>query len=312
MIQSMTGYASVEEKIKLKSKKDLQLNIEIKSLNSRFCEIICKLPPFLNSLEIELNRLVKKKLCRGKISINIKNVGAKFNATNFEVNLEVAKNYYSQINVLKKTLKDDRPISFKDLIHLQDVIQFNSDYLDKTDEKKIITIFEKALTAVVAERNKEGLNIKKDFSSRLKNCKSSITQIEKINKDVIKKIKVDLGKLEQEINQIKLENQAENLVKELNLEEQKKIQKTVECQKSLDKSDINEEIVRFSSHLKKISNLLENKTVEKGKLIDFTLQELLREINTIASKNSEFAISQLCIDVKLELEKIREQSQNVV
>jgi len=297
MIRSMTGFAS--KLITLSFDKDRKANIEmsLKSLNSRFFEATCKLNYQLSALETELTKLLKKKLFRGKIYFTLYTSNQDLFKGAITPSLETINSYAQAIDQAKKTCKLEGQLSVSDLIRLPNVFAVEEKEIDTTTKKQIFDAADQLITTLIAEQEKEGIELKNDMEKRIAIMRTEIDAIEQASG---KLIEVQKAKVEQALQDIQGD---ENTLAEI----QKHAAYTL-----LDKMDINEEIVRFKSHIKNLDDQLTSETVEKGKRLDFTLQELAREINTIAAKCSDATISSRAITIKVELEKTREQAQNIV
>lgn len=296
MFLSMTGFASKTITIPTDAEA-VSLTISIKSLNSRFFESTFKLPYALSFLETDLLQQCKSKLIRGHVffTINMSNPNA-FRAA-VEPSKAVVKSYLDAIGTIKKTFKVGGEVTIAELIQLPNIFATEEKGIDDRIKKIIVDATNDALNDVLNARKTEGIALKKDIEKRCVVLTKAIGDLEKIYTKVMTERKKAIAK------QLKAfgaapgeatESQRASLYNELN------------------RIDIHEEIVRFKSHLQNLKQVLQAAETEKGKRIDFTLQELSREINTIAAKGSDGSMSALAINVKVELEKIREQIQNVV
>lgn len=296
MSLSMTGFSSHTAVISVKGAEKISVSIDIKSLNSRFFELTSKLPSSLSFLEIPISNYLKKKLIRGRVFLSIK-VGGGGDA--FEKVLpanKVVKGYIDAIGTLKKKFKLQGDVTVSDIVMLPNAFSFEREKVGKAFETAMLKAIEKATTQLLASRKTEGSTLEKDLKKRIDLCTKHMTEIKKFFKAFMKVKKEEIKNLI-----ILSDNGDVGAEKQL-----------VDCYEFLNKIDINEEIVRFQSHIKNAKKVLLSKDLEKGKRLEFTLQELSREINTIAAKCSHFDISSVAVDVKVELEKIREQVQNFV
>lgn len=296
MIISMTGFGSKNLKIPLNKTSNLFLSIEIKTLNSRFFEMSCRIPFFLNSFETEISNILKSKLCRGKIFITIQDTECSEPIETIEASTKVAKNYVKALEKIKAECKLEGKITINDIIGLPNIFISNKPKLSLTSKKTLLDSILELSDEVMKDRAKEGKNLYKDILEHLDNCEESIKSIRSLHKVLMNDKKKQLAEISQkaQANDLEAQNQLPSMYEMLN------------------KLDVNEEITRFIGHLEVTRELLDDKQSEKGKRFDFLIQELLREINTISSKCSDYKISSLTIDVKVELEKIREQVQNVL
>jgi uncharacterized protein (TIGR00255 family) len=297
MLQSMTGFASKTITVTIGTDDQTDITLNVKSLNSRYFEANCKMPSTFLSLETAIISLLKKKLLRGKIyfTIHISNPGA-FEAP-AQPALNVVKGYIEAIDRIKKLHPFAGDVTIADIIHLPHVFEVPEAPIDDATKDKILDSVMHVTDMLVSERIKEGSNLADDLLGRAHEMQRIIYEIEKeaaIHLEERKKI------LQEKLEQAGLTEEE--------LEEAKRAMIYAE----LDKLDINEEIVRFKSHIQNLLDIIQNKTAEKGKQIDFTLQELFRETNTIAAKCNNAQISNMAIAIKVELEKSREMAQNIV
>lgn len=297
MMQSMTGFASKSITVVRGKNQKATLTIHLKTLNSRYFETNIKLPHQLSSLETDLIKIFKKALYRGSIFFTAILDNPAFFRETIEPALETVKNYMGAIDRIRKTFEFKEAPSLDLIIQLPNVFVIEEQSLDKKSTQMLIKTVHELIELVIKERETEGGQLQKDLEKRLMLMKKEIEIIEKRYHQHMEEQKQKLHTLFKELPE------SENELAET----KKSILYTL-----LDKIDINEEIVRFKSHLANISHLLTMPDVEKGKRLDFTLQELAREINTISAKCSDALISERAINVKVEIEKAREQSQNIV
>jgi uncharacterized protein (TIGR00255 family) len=297
MITSMTGFCQMTEVISLVSGDRITVMVEIKSLNTRYFEVLCKLPSALSQFELEWSALLKKSLYRGKLFFSVKvneEVGV------FEIpalSVPAAEQYLTVIKNLQQALDLSGALTIHDVMQLPGLLSFEKKSLHADDYKKIENLIQRALDGLLKERIREGDVLKTDLLKRFTLCKEKIKQIS---------------------------TQFEALMikqKELITTSLQQVQEGVEGERAklddlyvgLNKMDINEEIARFSGHLVVIFSMLDDhKHDEKGRKLDFLLQELFREINTITAKCVDATITTWAVDIKVEIEKAREQVQNIV
>jgi len=293
IVRSMTGYSNLT-----KTNENYDIEIELKSLNSRFFEFELKSNYFLDELENDLKNIIFNKLKRGKIKLYIK-IFEK-NAKNFDIiiNYELAKKYEQALSQLSKEINIIPEINLKDFLSLGEIL------LIKRNEN-----FEELYSII-----KEMLN------ELLENIlKMMIIEGQKTYEDIIKSINTISNKLEAiEIlypkSLIKYKEQLKEKIKELIPENLLNIidnRLLLEVELIASKSAINEEIVRLKSHIKQFINIINNNEEGDSKKLDFIAQEMHREANTIAAKSIDYQIIQNTIDIKVEIEKIREQLRNL-
>ncbi|HSW75418.1 MAG TPA: YicC/YloC family endoribonuclease [Candidatus Saccharimonadales bacterium] len=303
MTQSMTGFASAIVEIPINATEKLSLSLHLKSLNSRYFEATCKLPYILTNLEVLMQRILKKKLERGHVYLTIK---IQHDATKHVVipSVPMIKEYLQAIKIIQKTCDLKEEVSLQTVLQLPNILHVEEESLNSKTEEKILNAVQDLADSLIETRKTEGKVLADDIEFHVKEIAKKLATIKKSSSKTMVNKKQDLEKLitclQNSVNQ-------EVSVESCLLENQK-----VTLLGELEKIDINEEIVRATSHIKNIIQLLKEDSVSKGKKLDFTLQELNRETNTIASKCSQFSISSLTIDIKTDLEKAREQAQNIL
>ena len=288
MTQSMTGYGKSEVTI-----NDSTVVIEIKSLNSKHLDVSVKMPTIYKHEELAVRKLLAKKLFRGKVEVYVF-VDLTKSSSEHIINSSAIKNYYKQILELNKDLnisKNHNVVST--LMRLPNAIIKNTQSLDETSWSNIYLGVEKALDNLILFRSKEGKELEKDILKRLNNISN---YLEKTPDLANKKINVLKEKIKEKL---------------LNLDDlYDKSRFEQELLYYLEKQDINEEVVRLRSHVKYFKETLSIKG-PKGKKLGFISQEIGREINTIGSKIGEVNIQKIVVEMKNELEKIKEQLLNI-
>jgi uncharacterized protein (TIGR00255 family) len=293
----MTGFGSKTESVLGKNENDSFFSVEVKSVNSRFFEAICKLPSALSHLEVEIINKAQKELLRGRVYITVKF----FDNSIFEeviLSIEIVKGYVKAANDIKKSCKDVKgAVSIESLLNVDGVFTIKSSSIGKNQEKIILSTILEAVRKATVSRKAEGKNLEHDLIERFKDCEKKIKKVAVLIKKYIILLKASIDK------QLKILEKDNSELSKMKLDE---------LYSTLNKVDIQEEITRFKSHLLSVFLLFKEKIDEKGKRLDFILQELLREANTIMAKCTSFDISSVCVDIKVELEKCREQTQNVL
>lgn len=296
MTLSMTGFAAKSIIIELNENK-ITVAISIKSLNSRFFEATCKLPYTLTHLETTFIKLFKTQLHRGHIYFTIHISSPNLLKSSIEPSITIVEGYIKAINQIKETFNIEGKLTIHDLLHFSNIFNIEEQGIDESSITLIFDTTKELITELNDARQNEGMVLQKDLEKRIINMQKEIKTIESASQALLEQQKI---KLSQELNKLDgMESEA--------IEIRRQILYT-----ALDKIDIHEEIVRFKSHLKNLTEHLKSPTIEKGKRLDFILQELFREINTIAAKCSDVAIGSHAINIKVELEKAREQVQNIV
>ena len=285
MLQSMTGYGSTSLQI-----DELEIYVEIKTLNSRYFDSKISIPSTLSSQELIFNNLLKENLKRGKVDLIIKLMGSSIDSISF--NKSIIKNY---IDDLKEISDFDDSHILKSVLSLPNSISKEELSFSEVQTKKIIDCVNSVIEHVIDFRKNEGKNTLKDLRQNLNIISEYSEAIEKISHLHKKNIKEEL------------EIKSQNL--EVNFDNGRFEQEVFYY---LEKMDINEELVRLKSHMDFFIEILDNDVSEKGKKLGFICQEIGREINTIGSKSSNSKIQNSVVEMKSSLEKIREQTLNIL
>ena len=299
MIHSMTGYG----------KQELNLNnsnfmIELKSLNSKQVDINIKMSSKYRDKEIELRRLISKKLQRGKIELSIWREKTEF-SNSFKLNKKLIKDYYLQIDDLKKDL-DNLGCSVKDdgssysniiqtLVQMPGVFVNEEENIDENNWSQISKAILKTIDNLQKYRKDEGKKLEIDIKNRVNSLYKLLKQIDPLSKRRIEKIKSNLN---DNLNKLNLKN-----IDEARFEQ--------ELIYYLEKQDITEEQVRLNAHLSYFLDCMKTK-LPVGKKLAFIAQEIGREINTTGSKSSDSEMQKIVVQMKDELEKIKEQLLNIL
>ena len=293
MIKSMTGYGRSESVM-----GDRKYVVEIKSLNHRYLEISLRLPPPLFSLELDMKKKMGEQFSRGRIEAIIRvdfNMGQTGEAT-YDLNFPLIRNYYEMLLKLK------RELNLKDEITLQTMITFRDAYVQSEPDLDITVIWmelgkvlDEAIGAVREMRVKEGENLYRDLTMRIESIERSLEAVS------VRVPHVVLEYQKRVTERIK-ELAGGGIVDEIRLNQEVAIM--------AEKSDMTEEIVRLSSHIRQFSDLIKSDDAV-GRKIDFLIQEMVREVNTIGSKSGDLEISRNIVEMKSELAKLREQVQNI-
>jgi len=285
MIQSMTGFG--KHVIQLPTKK---ITIEIKSLNSKNLDLNARIPSTYREKELELRRTIAGSLVRGKVDFGlyIEETGSN---TSSQVNEGVVKKY---IEELKAVADGDELRLLEIAMRLPDALKTEREDIDLNEYKSIQETLKVALEAINVFRTEEGKVLEDDFTTRIITLKELLEKIKEMDADRIASIR---ERLEKAVNDIKENVDANRFEQELIF--------------YLEKYDITEEKVRLLNHLDYFSTTLQSND-SNGKKLGFISQEIGREINTIGSKANYAPMQQLVVQMKDELEKIKEQMLNVL
>jgi uncharacterized protein (TIGR00255 family) len=292
MIKSMTGYGRAEAIVGGK-----RIVVEIKSLNHRFLEVSLRLPGALSSLELELKKKINAKFSRGKIEVGIRmdSSASSERGAGLDLNLPLLRNYHSLLCRMKEELNLPDEVSLAVLSSFRDIfVSQDDDDLDAIG-KQLEVLLEEAVTMLMVMRAKEGETLVRDLRSRIALVEQVVDLIQGRVPQVLKAY------------QKRLTERIKELVGDMEIDAARLMQ---EVAIMAEKSDITEEIVRFRSHIDQFIEMLKGDEAV-GRKIDFLIQEMGREVNTIGSKSNDAEISMGVIEIKSELARIREQVQNL-
>ena len=285
MIMSMTGFGKTETQWENKN-----LSIEIRSLNSKNADINLRTPSYLREMDTEIRKRIAKQLHRGKIDLNI---FIEFNGQNAPstINTAVVKSYMNQL----KTISDGSESEMMAIaMRLPDTLSSERETLQETEKVAVYSLIDQVLKDIENYRADEGSALEKDFKKRLELIENHLQSVIKIDPERNKKIE---QKLRSAIEDLKIEIDANRFEQELIF--------------YLEKFDITEEKVRLKNHLEYFKEVMNN-NFPNGKKLGFIAQELGREINTIGSKANHAELQKIVVQMKDELEKIKEQLLNVL
>lgn len=291
MIKSMTGFGRCEESDGVR-----RLTVEMKAVNHRYLDINLKMPKKLNIFEAAIRSLLKNYIQRGKVDIFFTYEDLSENKVSLKYNSDVAAEYLKYIRQMSNEFEINGEINAVTLSRYPEVIVMEEQSLDEEELWKLI---EKTLTAaaknLVEARIVEGENLKKDLNAKLDAMLKDVTYIEERSPDIIAEYRK------------KLEERVMELLNDSTIEESRIAAEVVLF---ADKICVDEEIVRLKSHISNTKDTL-NAGGNIGRKLDFIAQEMNREANTILSKANDLEVSNRAINLKTEIEKIREQIQNI-
>lgn len=290
MIRSMTGFGRANY-----SNENREYIVEIKSVNNRYCDINIKIPRSISYLEEKIKKEVLKTVTRGKIDvfINFSNNSSKGRKISF--NNELAKLYTEELRKMAKENNLDDKISVTEISKFPEMLNLENNLDEELIWEELRIPLLEALNNFIKMKEEEGKRIAIDLEERINNIESNNKEISDKSTRLIEEYIV---KLEARIKEL--------LGKDKIIDENRLAMETVIY---ADKSSVQEEVTRLSSHISQFKNLLNNNV--SGKKIDFLIQEMNREINTIGSKSCSLEITNIVINMKTELEDIREQVQNI-
>jgi uncharacterized protein (TIGR00255 family) len=292
MMKSMTAYAAAE-----KTKARINVSAEIRSYNSRHLDIALRMPHGCSALEEKIKAVINGVLARGRIEMSLQIKDDADEAYKFEVNIPKAKAYYDSLVQLNDQLDLHADVAIDLLVREGGVIR--SAEIDRDMEAVwplVRDCVDEALDGLVAMREKEGEMIASDIAARIDGIKKNLHRIEQESSNLLfyyqERLKERIAALTQGLVEIDPERISQ------------------EAAFLADKSDISEEILRVESHIKQFRAIMESEE-PAGRKLNFLMQELHREFNTMGSKTESAHASHIIVEVKSELEKIREQLQNI-
>lgn len=301
MVQSMTGFVSQTFDLAVGS-ETVTITLHIKSLNARFFEGSCKLPHALAHLEPAIIKKLREKLLRGTVQCSMYVSSPVLLGNKPVVSKSAIQGYLEAAQTIEQEYTTSHAIAttidINTLLTLPHVIEFAENPVSQESMQIILDNLDTQIDRLVAERMREGAELAVDLNKRLADLASMVAQIKE------RSVEVFATKKEKLLADIK------ELVAQSTMEAQEHHLQMVYGQ--LERLDITEEIVRLTAHIANAQQIMVSGKAELGKKLDFTFQEMFREINTIGAKCADSALSNLAIAAKVELEKSREQIQNIV
>lgn len=292
MIKSMTGFGHGE----ISNAENQKVTVEIKSVNHRYCDLSLKLPKKFSMFEAKIRNIMKEYVSRGKIDIFVSFEDLSQTSVGLRYNQEMAREYLKIFEQMRDDFKIESNITAKDLARFPEVISIEE---KPQDEEVWWSLIEGALRSAaekfVETRTIEGENLKQDLLGKLDQMEEDVDFIEKRSPDIIREYRA------------KLEEKVKEFLEDSTIEENRI---AAEVTLYADKIAVDEEIVRLQSHICSMRDVL-NQEEAIGRKLDFMAQEMNREANTILSKSSDVALSDHAIELKTNVEKVREQIQNI-
>ena len=291
MVRSMTGFGRAKNQI-----NGFDVTVEIKSVNHRYFEFSCRMPRAFNFLEEKIKSYLNQKISRGKVEVSIMVDDLNQNSTVVEINREYADAYIKALGELSKEYKLKNDVKVSTLANNSEMFKIRRQQIDdEVIEAAIMPVLEEACVNFISMRSVEGERLLKDVISRTDYILSKVEIIEKRSPETVAAY------------QEKITNKIKDLIGDNTVDEQRIL---TEVAIFADKVAVAEETVRLRSHIKQFAGLLESDE-PVGRKLDFIVQEMNRETNTIGSKAQDIEIAHIVVDIKSEIEKIREQIQNM-
>ena len=290
MIKSMTGYG--KSSLCINSR---EYQIEIKAVNHKYIDVNIKLPRIISYLEDEIRKYIISRIKRGKIDITITFENYGKDGNNIKINTELAKFYIESLKKLAEEENLSTEINVTEITKMPDVLTIKNDINEDEIKQELLQVLKEATDQLIEMRKKEGAKISVDILNK-------IDQIEIKTNEILG---LSTGLIEEYV--VKLEARIKDLLKTDELDKARLMQEVVIY---ADKCSIEEEVTRLKSHISQLRNLI-NIDEPTGKKMDFLIQEMNRETNTIGSKSNNLDITNDVITIKTILEDIREQIQNI-
>ena len=290
-MKSMTGFGEGEAKSEIG-----RCAVQMQSVNSRYFKLNIGLPRELAALEPKVRNFLQKKIGRGQLGVHISFIPPGGSMERVTVDRRACKELAVQLNGIRRWLNIKGPLDMSTLVNTGAILKRE---MVRVSERPVWTLVRKALAhareELLGSQENEGRLIYHDFVKRWRKVDSLSWRIEALRPRAVRRCEE------------RIHEKVRTILGGANYDERRLL---AEVSIYADRVDITEEMVRFRSHLKNFRRLLQGKG-EIGKKLDFTIQEILREVNTITNKANDAAISRIAIDIKAELEKIREQIQNI-
>ena len=291
MLKSMTGFGRSKYET-----EGREYSVEIKSVNNRYSDINIKMPRSISFLEEKVKKTITNAISRGKVDVFINFTNNSEKGKKIKINTELAKQYIEELRNLQKETEIIDNMGIMDICKMPEVLNLKT---EEDDEdvlwQELLECLNNAITSFIFMRENEGTKIREDLERRIACVKDKIEEISKISSGLVEEYVV------------KLEKRVNELLKTSVVDETRLAQEIVIYS---DKCSVEEELTRLRSHISQFLNLL-NETNPIGKKLDFLIQEMNRETNTIGSKANNLEITNLVVDIKTEIENIREQVQNI-
>lgn len=290
MIKSMTGFGRGKYE-----NEGRTYTVEIKSVNHKYSDINVKLPRFLNSVEDKIRKRIASSISRGKIDVFVTFENYSSKGTNIRINKELAKGYIKELKDLAEETDLKFDVNVIEISKFPEILKIEEDENEEVITNELMIAVDDALEKFVAMREIEGTKLIEDIEKRIYEIQEKVNEITKYSSTLVEEYIV------------KLEARCNELLKTSNVDENRLMQEIVIFS---DKSSIEEELTRLKSHISQFLNLIKTQS-PIGKKMDFLVQEINREVNTIGSKANCLEITNRVIEIKTEVENIREQIQNI-
>lgn len=290
MIKSMTGYG--KSSLSINSR---EYQVEIKTVNHKYIDVNIKMPRIISYLEEDVRKLVVSRIKRGKVDIQISFENYSKDGNDVKINTELAQIYIQSLRELAEAENLSSNIEVTEITKLPDVLTIKSNLDENETKEELLQVVNEAIDKLIQMRKVEGEKISKDILDK-------IARIEQKNEEIFG---LSTRLIEEYV--VKLEARVKELLKTEELDKSRLMQEVVIY---ADKCSVEEEVTRLRSHIYQLRYLI-NSEEPIGKKMDFLIQEMNRETNTIGSKANNLEITNIVVDIKTILEDIREQIQNI-
>lgn len=290
MIKSMTGYG--KSSLSINSR---EYQVEIKTVNHKYIDTNIRMPRIISYLEEDVRKLIASKIKRGKVDISISFENYSSDGNDIRINTELAKMYIENLKKLAEEENISANIEITEITRLPDVLTIKSNLDENQIKSELLQVVDDAINQLINMRQNEGNSISEGILAKM-------SQIEEKNEEIFN---LSTGLIDEYV--VKLESRIKEILKTEELDKSRLMQEVVIY---ADKCSVEEEITRLKSHIGQLRNLIDSEG-PSGKKMDFIIQEMNRETNTIGSKANNLEIVNRVVDIKTILEDIREQIQNI-
>lgn len=290
MIKSMTGYGKANLE-----KNERRYQVEIKTVNHRYLDISVKTPRQLSYLEEPIKKAIGNKVKRGKVDVFVTFENNSLEGQEIKINTELASAYIKELKKLAESENILADIQVNDIARYPDVLNIKNNQDDEIIKQELLEVSQIAIDNLIEMRQVEGTKMAEDIKQRLEYIQEKVKEISKLSTGLIEEYVV------------KLEERLKQILKGQEIDQARLAQEVVIY---ADKCSVEEEVTRLNSHISQFHNLI-NSNEKKKKKLDFIIQEMNRETNTIGSKANNLEITDRVIDLKTQIENIREQIQNI-
>ncbi len=293
MIKSMTGFGRSEH-----SDGKRSVTVEMKSVNHRYCDITVKMPRRYAFAEERVKGIIKEAVKRGKVDVSVTVENLTDGDMKILLHQELARQYYERLTQLKEAFSLQGELTLSLLASMPDVVKAMPDVEDEEEILRLLSVaVEEAVKELDGMRRTEGEKLAADILKRGELLKGYVEQVEALSPQIVQAYQQKLSDRIRELTGNSGELPEERIL--------------VEAAIFADKSNVTEELVRLDSHISQLRQIIENAREPEGKKLDFIVQEMNREANTTGSKSADISITNVVVEMKSEIEKIREQVQNI-